>query len=499
MRSIQAKKKVLESVKPFQLVKYLALTSLMVILVCTILLSGFISQRAKAILLQKSEQYALLVAENLNHQVFFQFTVPTLIAEGEIRLSRENQYERLDKVVRNTIHGLSVERVNIFDPEETLTYSTNKEIIGTKGEVSEIFARVMNEEFISVLTAEETDFLGFEWKGGTRKLTTYLPMYEERPLSWRKGKVLGVFEISQDITQDYKTIHRFQWIVASSFLIFVGILFMTILFIARRAEKIITARARERYKLEEQLHQSERLAALGEMIAGVSHEIRNPLGIIRSTAEFLDSRVHDDRNKRFSSIIVEESTRLNDILTEFLDFARPKDLRPAKCRIEDILDRNLHVIEAECHRLGVSVQRFYETGEYCMEADHDLLYRAFVNIFANALQAMPEGGSLTVRTTIARGRNGASLAELQIQDSGIGIPAEVMKKIFNPFFTTREKGSGLGLAIVQTIIDNHGGEIEVVSQEGQGTVITIRLPLTQPDIDPREDSAEQNGYGTYCR
>src|SRR5271157_3799947 len=112
MRSIQAQKKELEGVKPFQLVKYLAISSLIVILVCTIVLSGFISQKAKAISLRKSEQYSLLVAENLNHQVFFQFTVPTLISEGEIRLSRESQYERLDRVVKNTIHGLSVERVN---------------------------------------------------------------------------------------------------------------------------------------------------------------------------------------------------------------------------------------------------------------------------------------------------------------------------------------------------------------------------------------------------
>ena len=129
MKSLQAKKRVLESVKPFQLVKYLALSSLMVILVCTIVLSGFISQKAKAILLRKSEQYALIVAENLNHQVFFQFTLPTLITEGEISLSRESQYDRLDKVVRNTIHGLSVEHVNIYDLEQILTYnSTNKEL-----------------------------------------------------------------------------------------------------------------------------------------------------------------------------------------------------------------------------------------------------------------------------------------------------------------------------------------------------------------------------------
>ncbi|MGA2400136.1 MAG: ATP-binding protein [Syntrophobacteraceae bacterium] len=490
MRSIQAKKKVLESVKPFQLVKYLALSSLMVILVCTILLSGFISQKAKAILLKKSEQYALLVAENLNHQVFFQFTVPTLIADGEIRLSRESQYERLDRVVINTIHGLSVERVNIYDPQEILCYSTNKQMIGSKGDAGEYFTRAFNEESVSVLSAEKTDLFGFELQGGARRLTTYLPMWEERPLSWRRGKVLGVFEITQDITHDYETIHRFQWIVALSFLLFVGILFVTILFIARRAERIITARSEERYKLEEQLHQSERLAALGEMIAGVSHEIRNPLGIIRSTAELLDCRMQDDNQKRFSSIIVEESTRLNNILTEFLDFARPQALRPAKCKIEDILERNLSVLEAECQRLSIEVQRCYQTGDYCLEADEDLLYRAFFNVFANSLQAMSQGGKLTIRTSIANGRNGASLVEIQVQDTGTGIPTEVMKKIFNPFFTTREKGSGLGLAIVQTIIDNHSGDIEVVSRQGCGATMIIRLPLTQPEFDDEGQRAE---------
>lgn len=486
MKTIEAKKRDLESVKNFQLVKYLAMSSLMVIVVCTILLSGFISQRAKAILLQKSEQYALLVAENLNHQVFFQFTVPTLISEGEIRLSRESQYDRLDKVVRNTIHGLSIERVNIYDPEQTLTYSTDKELIGKKGDIGNVFQRALQEESVSLLTTQESDFFGFELKGGVRKLTTYLPMWEERPLSWRRGKVLGVFELTQDISHDYKTIHRFQWIVASSFLIFIGILFVTILFIARRAESIIAARATERYKLEEQLHQAERLAALGEMIAGVSHEIRNPLGIIRSTAELLNGRMQDERQKKFSSIIVEESTRLNDILTEFLDFARPKDLRITQCRIEDILEKNLEILEAELQRLGIRIEREYGTGEYCLDADYDLLYRAFVNIFANSIQAMPEGGLLRLQTSIANGRDGTHLVEVQVQDSGPGISEDVRKKIFNPFFTTREKGTGLGLAIVQTIVDNHNGEIEVKSPEGHGTTMIIRLPLAQPGIDTED-------------
>ena len=486
MKTIEAKKKVIASLKTFQLVKYLALSSFVVILVCTIILSGFISQRAKDILLHKTEQYASLVADNLNHQVFFQFTVPTLISEGEIRLSREGQYQRLDKVVRSAIHGLAVELVNIYDPQQTLTYSPEQEQVGSKGNIGEVFDRALKEESVSLLKAEEQTYFGFTIKGGVHKVVTYMPMYEERPLSYLHGKVLGVFEIIQDVTADYETIHRFQWIIALSCMAFFGILFVTLLLIAKRGESILQARAAERFRLEEQLHQSERLAALGEMIAGVSHEIRNPLGIIRSTAELLHDRIPDGKQKRFSSIIVEESTRLNEILTEFLDFARPKELRSSKCRIEDIVERNLKTFEAECGKLHIAIQRNYDTGDYVMDADCDLMYRAFINIFSNAIQAMPEGGTLFLSTSILDGKDGSPLVELRIRDSGHGIPAEVRKKIFNPFFTTREKGTGLGLAIVQTIIDNHSGDIEVVSQPGEGTTIVIRLPLLQPAAEWEE-------------
>lgn len=480
---ISARRKSLGAMKPFRLVKYLSLSSLVVILVCTIVLSGFISQRAKAILLKKSEQYALLVAENLNHQVFFQFTLPTLIAEGEIKLSRQSQYERLDRVVRNTIHGFSVERVNIYDPAQTLTYSTETEKRGMVGDLGAAFQRALAEETVSIMQGDGYPFLSARLDESKQLLVTYLPMWEERTLSWKRGKILGVFEITQDVTSDYKTIHRFQWLVVSGFLLFVGVLFLTISLIARRAETILSARGAERKRLEEQLHQAERLAALGEMIAGVSHEIRNPLGIIRSTAELLHGRVENDRQRRLSSIIVEEATRLNDILSEFLDFARPKNPRLTQCRIEDLIERNLAAMEAQLQQASIEVERWYEAGEYVMEADADLLYRALVNLLANAVQAMPEGGALRVRTILREGKGTPAHIELRIQDTGHGIPEEMLKKIFNPFFTTREKGTGLGLAIVRSIIDSHGGEMEVRSTEGQGTTMIIRLPLRPPQDD----------------
>jgi len=490
MKVLNAGSKTMEGIKPFRLVKYLSLTSLMVILVCTLFLSGFISQRARGILFHKSEQYVLLLAENLNHQVFYQFTLPTLISEGEIRLSRQSQYERLDRVVQNTIHGFAVDSVNIYDPDQILTYSTQPEKVGTRGDVGDVFKQALAEQSVSLLVSAETPFLGIEWKGGSRKLKTYMPMWEERPMSWRRGKILGVFEITLDVTDDYATVRRFQWIVAMGFLAFVGVLFTTILLIARRAERIIANRATRQRKLEEKLHQTERLAALGEMIAGVSHEIRNPLGIIRSTAELLQDRAENGRQKRFCSIIVEEASRLNDILTEFLDFARPKTLRPVKCRVEEILERNLKVMEPEFQRLGIKVEREYESGSFSLEADPDLLYRAFVNLLANALQAMPAGGVLRLRTVLTNSRFGPPFLELTVQDTGPGIPLKMQKKIFNPFFTTREKGTGLGLAIVRNIVDSHHGEIEVESEEGKGATMIIRLPLYQPFSREEAESTE---------
>lgn len=478
MDAIHNKRKTLEGVKPFRLVKYISLTSLGAILIGALVLSGFISQRAKDILLKKSEDYALLVVENLNHQVYFQFTLPTLMIEGEIRLIRTKQYELLDRVVRNTIHGFSIKRVNIYDPNQILTYSTEPEALGKEGNLGEPFQRALREETVSLVIKEGPSFLGFLLEGASCKLVTYMPMWQERRLTFKRGKVLGVFEIAQDVTEDYLSIQRFQMIIILSFLAFVALLLAAISLISRRAEGILLARATERRRLEEQLQHAERLAALGEMIAGVSHEIRNPLGIIRSTAELLHGRVETDRQKRLSSIIVEESTRLNDIVTEFLDFARPKEPRMAPCRIEDILDRNLHAIEAQCQLHAVQVERLYEAGDYRLEADSDLLYRAFLNLLANAVQAMPDGGVLQVSTFLRNGADQLPYFELQIRDTGPGIPDEVKSKIFNPFFTTRETGTGLGLAIVQSIIDSHNGEIEVNSRERDGTKMIIRLPMT---------------------
>jgi signal transduction histidine kinase len=288
------------------------------------------------------------------------------------------------------------------------------------------------------------------------------------------GPVVGVFEISQNISQDLAEIGQFRLIILATLAVIMGLLFLVLRQIVKQAEVIIERRQEERRVLEGQLHQAERLAALGEMTAGVAHEIRNPLGIISSTAELLKERLarYEPQN-RLAQIIVEEANRLNVKVTEFLDFSRPRvpNLRP--CDLEGVIDRSLELVQPEIERLGITVNRQYHLNGQAQAADPDLLHQAFLNILLNAIQAMPAGGRLTVSTTLGPGGQGS---EIRFEDNGEGIDPENLKKVFNPFFTTKEKGSGLGLPIVKSIIETHQGAIKIDSGPEEGTTVTISLP-----------------------
>ncbi|UCG13838.1 MAG: two-component sensor histidine kinase [Deltaproteobacteria bacterium] len=475
-----------ESIKPFRLVKYFSLTSLVVILIPTLALSVFISHRAKNELLRKSEEYALLVASNLNHQVFTQFVLPTALKFGRIELSNSVQFERLDKVVRNTIHGFNIDRVDVYDLNELVTYSTDPSLVGLSGLGGIDFNLARQGQSSSSLVSRGS-YLGFELGAVAkqRKLKTYIPLRIERPLSREYGRILGVFEITQDISEDYAAITRFQNIIIISLLVVMSLLFFVLRLIVKRGERIIAKRTEERRRLEEQLHLAERMAALGEMVAGISHEIRNPLGIIGSTAELLHQKTDEgDSKKQLGKIIMEETSRLNSIVTDFLDFARPTTPDFAECQVEQILESNLKFLEIELKRRSIQVERHFAENGRTVLGDADLLYRAFLNIFVNALEAVDEGGTIQVATR-RRNSQGDTL-EVVITDTGSGISQDTIGKVFDPFFTTRRTGTGLGLSIVRNIIESHGGTVNIESppldkigdSENEGTAIIISLRVT---------------------
>ncbi len=226
--------------------------------------------------------------------------------------------------------------------------------------------------------------------------------------------------------------------------------------------------------IEEQLRRSEKLSTLGEMAAVLAHEIRNPLGSIRGTAEILkDDYKPGDPKHEFIEIQIKETERLNRVVEDFLHMARPQpvDMRP--CQVQDELDTILFLVSNDARERQIKLVLQPPAVPVIISADGEKLRQAFLNIAINALQATPPGGSVIISTTVYQ----TALCEIRFRDTGPGIDAETLGRIFEPFFTTKPDGTGLGLAITRRIIESHGGTLLVESEPGHGTTVTVRLPM----------------------
>jgi signal transduction histidine kinase len=307
------------------------------------------------------------------------------------------------------------------------------------------------------------------------KIVTFAPLRAEKPLSPVAGPVLGVVEIVQDLSHDYESIFRFQVLTVLTVGCVMLVLFIIMTFVVRRGEMIIQKRAEERLKLKEQLSRAKHLSTLGEMVAGVSHEVRNPLGIISSSAELLKKKIGDlDPMRRIPDIIIEESTRLNNIITDFLNFAKPKTPNRFQCRIQDVIAKNINFLSTQIQENGCTVSTHFEENLPLIHADADMLYQAFLNILINAMQAMPNGGGIDIQ--VKSSNNNLWVA---FKDQGGGVPKQAEEKIWDPFFTTKDKGTGLGLGIVKNIIEAHGGQIRIDNLPEGGARVSLRLPIQE--------------------
>lgn len=218
--------------------------------------------------------------------------------------------------------------------------------------------------------------------------------------------------------------------------------------------------------------QSEKLAALGELAASFVHEIRNPLGIILGSAETLEKKVPGPVQSEMIQFIREESERINRMLTSFLDFAKPKPPAFREVNLKDILERSVELISMPARERKVQILQEYPKEKLLLFLDPEQIREALMNLELNALEAMPQGGTLRLSLAENEGKG----VVIRVSDSGVGIPEGAESKIFNPFFTTKERGTGLGLSIVHTVVKNHGGTISVVSNEGGGTTFILTLP-----------------------
>lgn len=227
------------------------------------------------------------------------------------------------------------------------------------------------------------------------------------------------------------------------------------------------------FQTEEQLRRADRLSALGELSAGMAHEIRNPLGSIKGAVEILkDDYSPDDAKYEFIQILLKETDRLNSIVQEFLGFARPKQPEFQQADINEAIESVLTLTAQEARKAGIAVWKHLNSTIGMRSFDAGMLRQAFLNLVLNAIQAMPTGGELTVESGVKN-----EMIEVKITDTGPGISAENRKKLFSPFFTTRKQGTGLGLAITYRIIEKHRGMIDVMSEPGKGATFTVKIPI----------------------
>ena len=474
-----------ERIKPFRLVKYFAFTGLIVIFLVTIILSLLNTHWVKSMQRKKSEDYAHVLIENLNHQVFLQFIIPVVMRDGKIQLSKREQFERMDNVVRSAMHSFKIETVNIYSMDNKISYSFDQILIGRQNYGGSGYLQARMGKWNSKL-AQRGNFLqillGFPKEV---RLITFAPLRQESQVGKISGRVLGVVEIVQDLSEDYKVIFGIQILVVITCTVLMGALFVVLVYVVKRGEGIIQKRAMERLRLKERLAHAERLSSMGEMAAGISHEIRNPLGIIRSSAELLKKKVAKvDPENNIPDIIVEEASRLNTIITDFINYAKPRSPNIAACRVEEVIEKNITFLEAQIKKQGYVIKKNYQNFLPEIMADGTMLYQSFLNILINAMQSMPEGGRILVEVS-----SGDHLVTVHFDDEGQGIPNENLEKIWDPFFTTKEMGTGLGLGIVKNIVESHGGSIQIVNRPIRGTRVTIELPVKHKADDSETVSA----------
>jgi len=472
-----------ERVKPFRLVKYFTFSSLGIIFLGSLALSLLNTYWARTMQKNKSEEYAKVLIENLSHQILMQFALPIAMRNEKIQLRDKEQSEWLDKVVRNALHSFKVDMVNIHGLDNVISYSFDRKMVGRKGLGGTEFKDALEGKPTSKLIQRGNILEVMLSAPKEIKMVSFAPVTARLAISEGPVGIIGVFEITQDLSEDYKTIFQFQIRVIITLTFVIGILFLVLLLVVKRGEVIFEKRAEERLALKEQLSRAERLSSLGEMAAKISHEIRNPLGIIKSSSALLKKKmVAVDPSNTIPDVIVEETERLNNIITDFFNYAKPRNPNLTPCRVEEVIDKNLTFLAPQLDGQGYRIQTRYGNNLPEIVADTAMLYQAFLNILINAMQAMPDGGDVQIEVDSTDGS-----VQVTFLDDGAGIPRDVSEKIWEPFFTTKDFGTGLGLGIVKNIVESHGGNIQMGNRPEGGASVFIEFPVKQD---------ESNGYRT---
>jgi two-component system sensor histidine kinase HydH len=261
-------------------------------------------------------------------------------------------------------------------------------------------------------------------------------------------------------------------ILLASILLLIGFAGVFTLFLAHAYRSTRTSLT----SLERELETSRRLASLGRLAAGVAHEIRNPLSSIKGFATYFKERYRDNPDdQKTSEIMIQEVDRLNRVITQLLEFARPPVIQKKRASLQNLIQHSLKMIERQASAKQIQVLSHLPPEIKEVDLDPDGINQVFLNLYLNAVEAMDPGGTLSVSLSVDEG---SAWVKIMVSDTGSGISKEDLEHIFDPYFTTKQTGTGLGLAIVHKIVEAHGGEVRAESEIGRGTTVSVLLPAT---------------------
>jgi signal transduction histidine kinase len=256
----------------------------------------------------------------------------------------------------------------------------------------------------------------------------------------------------------------------------------------KKARERIIQEAETKLELERSLRQSEKLATVGQLTSGLAHEIGTPLNIISGRTELIKRRLEDKEIQKNLDIVIHQTERITKIIQQLLGFVRKKKSEQKILEIGSILENTLDLLDHQIQKQRVTVMKEWGEDLPSVRGDPDQLQQVFLNLILNAIQSMPEGGTLRLSASLKKiSKEGLEegpkeFMEVCVRDTGVGMEREVIQNIFNPFFTTKDAGTGLGLMVSQGIVRDHEGWIDVESEVGKWSVFKVYLPFSQGQV-----------------
>lgn len=413
--------------------------------------------------------------------------------EDFIRWQSPEAQARFEDVFRHALLQLEILRVKVYDSQMRIIWSDEPRLVGSRFTENKNLAQALRGETIAHLerAAKAENLYERQFK---ESVELYVPISFARGSTPGTAAVAGVVEVYKNPSRALANLEHDRRAIVSSSLAGALVLYAVLFGIVHRASRQIeaqrenlesqagalTAANAELRAMQDQLRASERLAAIGEVSAAVAHGIRNPLASIRAAAQLVRDAPGDSVvAEKYLAAITTEVDRLGRWLRALLDSVRPFELRVAPVDPNALIDDVLAVLRERIARAGIKLDLELAANAPALQADEVQLQQALLAVIENAVEVLPRGGTVAVRSERWENPTGPGV-RLTIRDTGEGIPADRLARIFDPFYTTKTRGTGLGLAITRKVIEAHGGSVEVASGPGTGTTFTITLPAAPP-------------------